>query len=159
VAFKLPPEVETPNQLLGSCFEVERYSAWLRDSTARQKVMVADIPEPSLTGVTLAVIRAWQGAKKVTPESLDSLVVALTSLHVPVLNLSLAAVPPPALRERLVQWVRTNCHAEALVNFVTDATIGGGVVIRTPDHIYDHSFRVRLMAGRGVLAKVIADVR
>jgi hypothetical protein len=159
MAFKLPSEVESPNQLLGCRLEAEGYSVWLRDAAARQKVKVAGKAEPSLSEVTLAVIKAWQGAKPVTVDSLDALVAELTNWQAPVLHLSLAAVAPPALRQQLVAWVRTNCQAEALVNFVSDSSIGGGVIIRTPDHIYDYSFRAKLMAGRAGLAKGIANVR
>src|SRR5476651_316038 len=114
MAFKLPIEVESPGQLLGCRFELERYGAWLRDSEARKTVKVGEVPEPSLTDTTLAVIRAWQGRKAVTPESLSELVEELTKIKVPILHLSLAALPSPALRATLVKWVRTNCQAEAL---------------------------------------------
>lgn len=158
MAFKLPLEIETPGQLFGCQFEVERYAGWFRESQVHQKVQAPALEEPSLTDLTLMVIKAWQGSKAITGDTLDELVHELAGIKLPVLHITLAAIPSPVLKKQLVGWVRTNCHPEALVEFVSDSTLGGGVVIRTPDHIYDHSFRGKLIEGRGNLAKVIANV-
>lgn len=158
--FKVPGDIQTPEQLQAAIYEVERYAEWLRETGVRHEVGATNLPdEPGMATETLAVVKAWQARKKVTAESLSQLAAALRGYHPPVVHLVLADIAPPALRQRLSAWLRANCHPMALLAMSADSTIGGGVVIRTTNRLYDESFRHRLVAGRDALAKAVGDVR
>ena len=158
--FKLPGDIQTPEQLQAAVYEVERYADWLRESSVHKEVGATNLPgEPAMAPETLAVVKAWQKGKKVTAESLSKLAAWLRAYHPPVIHLVLADIAPPALRKRLSDWVRTNCHPAALLGLSADSTIGGGVVIRTTNRLYDESFRHRLVENRGALAKAVSSVR
>lgn len=158
--FKAPEEIQTPEQLQAAVYEIERYAEWLRETGVRREVGVTNQPsEPAMAPETLAAVKIWQKGKKVTAESLSRLAAALRAYRPPVVHLVLADIAPPALRQRLSAWLRANCHPAALIALSADSTIGGGVVIRTTNRLYDESFRHRLVAGRGALAKAVSDVR
>jgi hypothetical protein len=156
----MPSDIQTPEQLQAAIYEVERYADWLRESSVRRGVGATNLPgEPTMATETLAVVKTWQKGKKVTGESLGKLAVWLRAYHPPVVHLVLADIAPPALRKRLSDWVRLNCHPAALLALSADSTIGGGVVIRTVNRLYDESFRHRLVANREALAKAVSNVR
>lgn len=156
----MPADIQTPEQLQAAIYEVERYADWLRETGVRREVGATNLPdEPAMAPETLAAVKAWQARKKVTAESLAQLAAALRTYKAPVVHLVLADIAPPALRQRLSAWIRANCHPSALVALSADSTIGGGVVIRTTNRLYDESFRQRLVANRDALAKAVSDVR
>ena len=158
--FKVPADIQTPEQLQAAVYEVERYTEWLRETSVRKEVGATSLPgEPAMAPETLAAVKAWQGGKKVTAESLSKLAAWLKAYRPPVVHLVLADIAPPALRKKLSAWIRTNCHPSALLAVSADSTIGGGVVIRTTNRLYDESFRHRLVANRAALAKAVSNVR
>ena len=159
MAFKLPDSIETPEQLHAAGYEVERYIEWLRDSGVRHRVGSKALAEPPLTAETLSVVKSWQGKRKITADSLAELLEYLRGAKPPVLHLVLPDFATPQLRTQLSKWARSNCHPDALITLVADSTIGGGVVIRTDNHVYDYSFRGRLLAARPKLTGIIAHVR
>ena len=61
----------------------------------------------------------------------------------PVVRLTLSALPSQAFRARLTRMFR-ELHPHCLVEILTDQSIIGGAVIRTPRHVYDVSLRQRL---------------
>jgi hypothetical protein len=160
VAFNLPLELETVEQLQAAKYEIEQYANRLQVATIRQAVGQAPAQDTSsLMPAAQAIIVAWQGKKTVSAASLTELLATLKGLQPPVLHLTLTNIAPPTLRRALSQWVRANAHPQALLQLSVDSSIGGGVVIRTTNHLYDDSFRTQLLAHRDNLTKVIADVR
>jgi len=156
----MPAAIETPEQLRAVEVELERYIGWLRESRVQQKVGAgAKLQEPKLSRESVDVIAAAGGGKEVPVTGLDKLLAALRRWQPPVLHLILADIASPAVQTKLAEWVRANGHPQALIQLSADRTIGGGVVIRTPNHLYDYSFRTRILANRDKLQKVIAGVR
>lgn len=158
---KLPVAIETPQQLQAAIYEIERYLEWLRASEAKQHVgqKGGAGEEPSCSAETQTLITEQLQGHPVSPAKLEEVLATLRATQPPILHLVLAGLAPPALRRRLVEWVRVNGHPEALVQLTADSTIGGGVMIRTPDHLYDESFRTKLLAHRGELIKALQHVR
>lgn len=64
----------------------------------------------------------------------------------PTLHIAFASEPEPAILSQLVAWIRQNLHPVALITVGVQPALVGGCVIRTPDHIYDFSFRNQLRA-------------
>lgn len=71
----------------------------------------------------------------------------------PVLHIAFALEPEPAILSQLVAWIRQNLHPVALVTVGIQPGLVGGCVIRTPDHIYDFSFRNHLRSAQPMLTE------
>lgn len=71
----------------------------------------------------------------------------------PTLHIAFASEPEPAILSQLVAWIRQNLHPVALVTVGIQPGLVGGCVIRTPDHIYDFSFRNHLRSAQPMLVE------
>jgi hypothetical protein len=158
VAFNLPPSVNTPQLLEAVHFEVERLRTWLSDRQVKQKVGAFAGNEPSRSPETQVVIDGYLEGKVMTPELLSGLLDELAKLKPVTVHLTLAALPSESLKRTLIDWFRTNCRADLLINFSADRTIGGGLIVRTPNRIFDYSFRQRLIDGRSKIPELIHHV-
>jgi F0F1-type ATP synthase delta subunit len=105
------------------------------------------------------VIETWLDGKKPTIESLERLIDYLKQLKLPTVHLTLAGLPNHTQRVQLVDWFRATVGQPVLVSFVADRSLGGGVMVRTPNRIFDYSWRQRLTEGRAHLAEIIHAVR
>ena len=160
MVFKLPEEIETPEQLAAAAYEIQRYADWLDSNKVRHKTGAPKLAtQPALAPQSTAVLEAWQADHPADKPALEELVTTLEGFQPPIIHITLVDIATPALLHKLVTWVRANGDPKTLVQLVADSTIGGGVVIRTPNHLYDHSFRSQLLAHRSALTKVIANVR
>lgn len=158
MAFSLPSVIYTPQLLQSVDFEVERLRSWMSDSAVKRKVGSAPDPEPSHSSETQLVLDSWLAGQAMNVTRLTDLISQLRALKPVIVYITLAALPPEALRLHLVQWFRANCREDVLINFSADRTIGGGVIIRTPNRIFDFSFRQRLVEGRLKLPEIIRHV-
>ncbi len=77
----------------------------------------------------------------------------------PRVDITLPARPSAQLKLTLIQWLRGNVHPEVIIGWSVDRTLGGGMVLRTPNHTYDWSFSRRLWVNRSQLPKLVRDVR
>lgn len=158
MAFKLPPAIYSPELLESVIYELEQYLDWYRQSHIQKEVGAKATPEPAYSAETVLVTEAWLDGKKPTTESLERLIKTLQDYKPPVIHVTLAALPNHEQRAQLVDWFRANAAPEALLSFVADRTLGGGVVVRTPGRIFDWSWRQRLLEGRAKLAGIVRHV-
>lgn len=158
MAFKLPPAVYSPELLESVIYELEQYLDWYRESHIRREVGGKAGEEPAHSAETVLVIEAWLEGKKPTVESLERLIKELHDTKLPVIHITLAALPNHEQRGKLVDWFRTNATPDVLLSFVADRTMGGGIVVRTPGRIFDWSWRQRLLEGKGKLGEIIRHV-
>jgi hypothetical protein len=156
--FQLPVAIYSPQSLETVTYEAEKYLEWAREALVHQKVGAASVPEPNFSAETVMVVESWLGGNKPTISSLEELVECLKNLQPPVIHVTLAALPSRPQRVQLIDWFRANISSAALVSFVADRSLGGGVIVRTPNHLYDYSWRAQLLAGRGRLAEIIHNV-
>lgn len=158
MAFELPETIYSPQLLEMVIFEIEQYNEWYRESKVKAKVGVAsEVAEPNHSQETLIVIKAWQTEHGSTENSLIQLLAALRELSLPIIHITLATLPNHTQRTQLVRWFQQLSTPRPLLLFTADRTIGGGVVVRTPNHIYDWSFSQKLVAAQANLSKVIAN--
>ena len=68
------------------------------------------------------------------------------------------ALPNRVQRENLVTWFRSNVSPHLLISFVADRNLGGGVVVRTPNRVFDFTWKQQLTVGRAKLAEIIRSV-
>jgi hypothetical protein len=157
-AFELPAAVYSPQLLESVMYDIEQYLEWYRQAAVQKKVGTKPQAEPTHSAETVLVIEAWLAGKTPTLESLEALVAELRSLQLPEVHVMLAALPNRSQREALVTWFRANITSHVLLSFVADRNLGGGLVVRTPNHVYDFTWKQQLVSGRDKLAGIIKHV-
>jgi hypothetical protein len=156
VALELPEAIYSPQILEMVIYELDQYNEWYQESKVKAKVGVkSEQTEPNHSPETTLVIKTWQEAN--VGASLIELLAALRKLNLPVIHVTLAALPNHLQRAQLVRWFQQLSTPRPLILFSADRTLGGGVIVRTPNHIYDWSFRQKLEEARGNLGKVVAN--
>jgi F0F1-type ATP synthase delta subunit len=73
----------------------------------------------------------------------------------PVLHVSFANEPPVKIVERILAWLRENIHPLAMLQVGLQPSIAAGIVLRTPNKVFDMSLRKHLEAQRPYLSKLI----
>jgi F0F1-type ATP synthase delta subunit len=74
----------------------------------------------------------------------------------PTLHISFATEPSPKALERLVVWIRTNIHPQALVQVGLQPSIAAGCFLRTANKTFDMSLRATMKKSEPQLLKLIA---
>lgn len=77
--------------------------------------------------------------------------------NAPNLHISFAAEPSPRILERLLAWLRENIHPETLVVIGLQPNIAAGIMLRTPNKIFNLSLQAHLKSQEEYLAKLIAE--
>lgn len=158
MAFKLPGSVYSPSLIESVIYETGKYLDWYREAHVHKTVGAKVAEEPSFTGETIQTIEAWFEGGKLTVTGIEELLVHLRSLNLPVMHVTMAALPNHTQRASLVDWFRAQINPDVLIAFVADRNLGGGVMVRTPNHVFDYSWRQGLVAGRDKLAGIIKNV-
>ncbi len=158
MAFELPSAVYSPQLLESVIYDLEQYTAWYRETKIHQRVGVQAAVEPTHSAETVLVIEAWLKGKASTLESIEELVVHLSGLNLPEVHVMLAALPNRAQREAIVEWFRRGVTPHLLLSFVADRNLGGGIVVRTPNRVFDFTWQQQLIAQREKLAGIIKGV-
>jgi hypothetical protein len=160
VTFELPAAVYSPQLLEAVTYEIAEYLEWYRQAQVKKRVgaPVAATDEPTHSAETALVIEAWLNGKPATVEALEAMVGYLRGLKPPEVHVMLAALPNRSQREALVGWFRSNTTPHLLVSFVADRNLGGGVVVRTPNHLFDYSWKQQLLAGRAKIGEIVSRV-
>jgi hypothetical protein len=156
--FVLPAAVYSPSLLESVIFDIQTYLDWIRQNRIRKTVGAKAKDEPTHSAETVVVIEAWLAGKPATVESLEELLKHLRGLKLPEVHIMLAALPNRTQREALVTWFRTNVSPALLLSFVADRNLGGGLVVRTPNHVLDFTWKAQLVAGRSKLAEILKRV-
>ena len=139
-------------------YDIELYLDWYRQAKIQKKVGAHTTEEPTHSAETVLVIEAWLAGRPATVEVLEELLNHLRTLKLPQVHIMLAALPNRAQREALVTWFRSNVTPHLLVSFVADRNLGGGLVVRTPNRVFDYTWKQQLVAGRGKLAEILHRV-
>jgi len=156
--FVLPAAVYSPQLLESVIYDLQVYVDWIRQNEIRARVGANSKDAPNHSDETVLVIEAWQKGKAPTIDSIHALLSHLKALKLPEVHITLAALPNHAQRRTLVEWFRNNTVPGLLVSFVADRNLGGGLVVRTPNHVFNYSWRQELVAGRDKLAEIVRRV-
>ncbi|HVX58433.1 MAG TPA: F0F1 ATP synthase subunit delta [Candidatus Saccharimonadales bacterium] len=78
--------------------------------------------------------------------------------NAPNVHISFAAEPTPKILERIISWFRENIHPNTLVVVGLQPNIAAGLVVRTPNKIFDLSMQSYLKSQEDYLVKLIAEV-
>jgi len=158
MAFELPSAIYSPALLESVIYDIRFYLDWRRQNVIRGKVGAKLKDEPTHSAETVLVIEAWMDGKPPTLEALERLLAHLEKLNLPEVHIMLAALPSRPQREVLVNWFRNNVSTGLLVSFVADRNLGGGLVVRTPNRVFDYTWKQQLIAGRTKLAEILKRV-
>lgn len=156
MSLHVPVDIHTPSQLSTAVAQLQTYRNELRDLTIRAKVQKqkrAELPELSetLTGILHSNNIAADSDSQL--ESLQrDLNTALKTA--PVVHITLAATAGRTLKRQLTVWFRTQIHPLCLLTFATRGDIGGGIILQAGSHLYDYSFKDRLLANKSRLTEV-----
>jgi hypothetical protein len=156
--FQLPGAVYSPQLLESVIYDIQYYLDWYRQNQIRSKVGAKPKDEPNHSDETVVVIETWLGGKPATLESIEDLLAHLKNLKLPQVHIMLAALPNRSQRESLVGWFRANVGPGLLLSFVADRNLGGGLVVRTPNRVFDYTWKQQLVAARSKLAEILKRV-
>lgn len=160
-SFALPDSIITTEMLSAVRYELARELEWRKQAAVKALVTKKapkgeEVPTRSLE--TQGVIDAWVGGGDATEEDVTDLAKYLADFRPVTVHVILAALPNRDQSAKLVSWFRKNCRQDLLVSFTADRTIGGGVVVRTPNRVFDLSFREKLSAGRSHIGGIVRGV-
>lgn len=158
---KLPDSVSSRQDLLAVQQEVRDYARWMAHEAIKRKAGSKHSPEPPATSkATAELLRQWSAGGSVSSRDFDQLVTSLADYakSAPSLTITVAAPPTASLKASLVSWCRSNLRADVLVSFEFNATLLGGMVVRTGSHVYDWSLRRQLFENRQAFAEVLRRV-
>lgn len=158
MAFELPSAIYSPALLESAVYDIQFYLDWIHQNKIREKVGAKPKEEPTHSAETALVIETWLAGKKPTLESLERLLEYLKGLNLPEVHIMLAALPNRAQRETIANWLRSNVSPKLLVAFVADRNLGGGLVVRTPNRVFDFSWKQELLAGHAKLPEILKNV-
>lgn len=160
-SFQLDDSVCSPQDLKAVINEIREYSRWYSHNAIMQRMHVttstkpaasakhskAPAEQPILTPAALALIDSHAVANQ---KDLDALITSLQTYEAKAkrISITLAAPPTAGLKRNLVAWCRQNIASDVLVTFSFNATLLGGMVVRSGSHIFDWSFRRQILAGK-----------
>lgn len=157
----LQNNVASPQDLKELILEVQKYAKWFSQYAIKQKVSgAAPAQQLEVTPPAAALIQDWTKDKPPTQASIDELIKALELIETnsPQITITLAAMPPVALKKTLVDWCRKNINPSVLVEFRFNSTLLGGMVLRYGSHIYDWSFRRQILSAGPHFPEVLRRV-
>jgi hypothetical protein len=159
---RLDPTVASPQDLRALRGELHTYGGWLAHNDIKSRTGAGsktDAPELSMAAKNC--LKTYVPSSDKASAALDELVAELDKLSNKAdhITITLAAPAPGSLKSSLVDWCRKNLAEDILVSFQFNATILGGMVVRSGSHIFDWSFRRAVMDNRAKFPEVLRNVR
>lgn len=157
----LPATVASSQDLAAIVADVHVYAKWASRELIKQRVSGKSTgKQPEISPEASDVIRTWSGGKPLTQASIDSLLKALDAHRksAPSITVTLAAIPSGELKAKLVGWIRKELEPDMLVNFRLNRNILGGMVVAYGSHVFDWSFRRKLLDSPVTFHEVLGHV-
>lgn len=161
MALSLPDTLTSREEVIGVVREVHQFAAWVQQVGIAKKAGASlDLPEPQLSAITRALLIDYKKQHGLASKDLDVLTSELERLHktATTLTVTLAAPATSEVKAELIRWVRTNLGQNILITFQFNSTILGGLIVRCGSHVYDWSFRSRILNERHKFAEVLSRV-
>ncbi|MBP9667274.1 F0F1 ATP synthase subunit delta [Candidatus Saccharibacteria bacterium] len=161
MSFSLPDTIASSQDLMALILDVKEYARWFAHESIKKQVHVAASNHAlSLSPVAVEVIRTWGTSQPLTTVRLDELLQTLEAYQkqAPSMTVTLAAPASRKLKTTIVAWCRQHITPTMLVTFDFNATILGGMVVRSGSHIYDWSIRRAILDNKASLPEVLRRV-
>ncbi|HEV7951811.1 MAG TPA: F0F1 ATP synthase subunit delta [Candidatus Saccharimonadales bacterium] len=158
---KLPDSVASSQDVTALQLELRDYARWFTHESIKQRTHASHkSDEPILSLACKELLATQRGKKELDRSSLDNLIKELEQYNrnASVITLTLAAPATGSVKLALVKWCRANIAPDVLINFQFNATILGGMVVRYGSHVFDWSFRRKILASRGNFPEVLRRV-
>ncbi len=157
---KLPANVASYQDLSQLLLELQHYRQWQTQAQVKQQVEASSGLAPELSDNAATIIDEWHNGKQPSVKTLDQLIDSVQELKdsSPTISITLAAPSGPKLKAQLASWCRDNLDPNALIDFSFDSTILGGMVVRWNSHIYDWSFRTKILSNKKRFTEVLRHV-
>lgn len=138
----LPSSIYSPDHLRFCIDELKAYAAALEERERGAKI---DVPDLSVESTDLFI--ELKGSDSNRADVVNALVGELEHHldRAPSISLTLAATASHRMKRELVAWLRQNTSPEVMVEFLVSPDIGGGMVLRTTNKVFDFSFRSKLL--------------
>lgn len=162
MAFELPSEINSRQDIQALALEVRNYAGWLAHNDIKKRLKVRKpSPTPELSSGASETLHDWLMRNPLSSSSLDKLADALENLKdsAPSATITLVAPAGSKLKQDLTNWCRKNIDDNILVDFEFNSALLGGMVLRCGSHVFDWSFRRQLLDNQGKFAEVLANVR
>ncbi len=157
----LPPTLSSSQDLAALILEIREYAKWYGQYSVASRVKAKFTTEqPELSAAAVEMIRDWGKEEALSQKRLDLLLSTLEKLKnkAPVITITLAAPATNEVKKTLVTWCRSNIAPDVLVSFRFNATLLGGMVVRSGSHIYDWSFRRAILNERHRFGEMLSRV-
>jgi F0F1-type ATP synthase delta subunit len=149
MAFSLPLDTYSPDQLSGLVLELQDLATSVRDATNRGEGAVQMSPDLATLLTQNNVADNDAGAiEQLAREAADTLEKA------PTIHILLAAMPGRAQKRQFITWFRTEVSPTALLTFAARSDLGGGAIIQAGSHLYDLSFRRGIIDSKARLTEI-----
>jgi F0F1-type ATP synthase delta subunit len=158
---RLPDSISSPQDLRALIVDIKCYTTWFRDSVIKQKRNARQhSAAPIISAAATELLQTWSDKHAITEHSLEQLIESLEHVQskAPTLTITLAAPPTNGLKRDLTAWCREHLSPKILVTFEFNATLLGGMVVRVGSHIYDWSFRRKILENRSHFPEVLRRV-
>lgn len=154
----LPNSLYSPDQLGIVLMELQTYVERLRDAGVRKRLGRAADKSVAADEQLSPLLATMIEAAKIEPSDAVQLEALATNLETlrsqaPVVHLTFAAMPNAALKQKIAAWFREQVHPAFLLTFGARGDLGGGVVLQTGSHVYDYSFRQRILDNKAKITQ------
>lgn len=159
---KLPDNISSTQDIASLIIELHDYSRWFnQESIIKHTHATHDLEPPIISKNAQDLIDSCDSEKQLEQHDIDELISELEKLknNLPVINITLAALPTSTIKTDIVKWCRNNISDNILVNFWFNATLLGGMVVRYKSHVFDWSFKRQILANRAKFPEVLKNVR
>jgi F0F1-type ATP synthase delta subunit len=158
---KLPPSIQTPQQLANCLEELKHYQKAAQSKQLAQRIVKdTQAVEVLLSPASLALLDANNSGKQLTIEKLEEIIQALREFNkqAPVIHLTIATSLSQKGQQELAEWFREVSDPASLLAFTINPTIAGGIIVRTPNRVHDFSYAGAILKKRQDLIKAVRNV-
>ena len=157
----LPVHLYSPEQLKACSFELEVVTSWRRrQDVKKQSGYLGPVTHDFELGPTLAsLLGPRESVARLSLANLEECQKQLDLwLAQPVTHVTFAVSPPDTTKFEMVKWFRSQVLPTALLKFHVNGNIVGGMVVRTPNKIFDFSFRKQLVRQKSLIPEIFKRV-
>lgn len=161
MTLRLPDSIITSADVASVQREIHAYSARLSHDDIKRRTGAKTHDTPfELSPAATELVNVTLGAGSVSASRLDELHAKLETYRksAPTITITLAAIAPGELRQKLIGWVRRELDPTMLIQFKVNRAILGGMVVTRGSRIFDWSYRRKLLSSDVSFAEVLTRV-
>lgn len=152
---KLPADVVSPADVVRLRHELELLDAFFENQRLRESG--TPMTHPPKTSRMLEGLVEQNKVNLLHSTARQDMAMQLKQLDVeaPVVHMSFAVDPSPAVLQRIVGWLRDNIHPLLLVQVGLQPTIAAGCTLQTTNRYFDLSLRHFLSEQHALLTQIL----